>query len=79
MTTLAHPGERPTHKSQGNNTGNLVTLLRCWRVNGDIVVLMMDANEHVINGALFKQLSGNDLKIHDVAHCQVCQLIDPPI
>lgn len=37
---------------------DLLAQLREWRLKGDRVALMMDANEDVIDGAMCRQLSG---------------------
>ena len=47
---------------------DLLGLLRLWRSEGDRVILMMDANEHVINGALCRQLRGEDLRMSEAVH-----------
>ena len=47
---------------------DLLGQLRKWRKNANRVVLMMDANEDVINGAICKQLSGEDLNLREVVN-----------
>ena len=42
---------------------DLLTTLRSWRAAGHRVVLMMDANEHVLDGCLCKALLGDDLRM----------------
>ena len=42
---------------------DLPVVLRRWRGKGDRVVPTMDANEHVIDGAMYKQLTGEDLVV----------------
>ena len=37
---------------------------------GDRVVLIMDVNEHVIDGAMCKQLTGKDLQMREVVHSE---------
>ena len=50
---------------------DLLALLRRWRRKGHRVVLMMDANEHVEEGVMCRQLRGDDLKIREAVHHQV--------
>ena len=47
---------------------DLLSQLRKWRSNGDRVILMMDANEDVVDGVMCRQLSGEDLKMREVVH-----------
>jgi len=49
---------------------DLLEILRRWRKNGDRVVLIMDANEHVIDGAMCKQLAGEDLQMREAVHSE---------
>ena len=49
---------------------DLLTLLRKWRAQEDRVILMMDANEDVQDGAMCKQLRGDDLKMMEAVGTQ---------
>ena len=42
---------------------NLLDQLRKWRARGDRMILMMDANKDVIDGAICKKLSKADLNM----------------
>ena len=50
---------------------DLLTLLMRWRESGDRVVLMMNVKEHMLDGALCKQIAEDDLKMHEAVHGQV--------
>ena len=50
---------------------DLLTLLRAWRTAGRRVVLMMDANEHVTDGVMCRQLTKEDVNMTEAVHCQV--------
>ena len=45
---------------------DLLAQLRKWRTRGDRTVLMMDANEDVIDGAMCRQLGEEDLNLREV-------------
>ena len=49
---------------------DLLMILRRWQEKGDRVVLIMDANKHVIDGAICKQLAGDDLQMREVVHSE---------
>ena len=49
---------------------DLLALLRKWRKVGRRVVLMMDANEHVEDGIMCRQLKEGDLKMTEAVHQQ---------
>ena len=49
----------------------LSVLRRCGQRNSDRVVVMVEANKHLLNGALCKKLMMDDLKMHKVVHGQV--------
>jgi hypothetical protein len=49
---------------------DLLTQLRKWRAQGDRAILMMDANEDVIDGAMCKQLGKDALKMREVVYSQ---------
>ena len=43
---------------------DLLGALRIWRSNGEQVILMMDANEHVSDGTMCRQLRQSDIDMH---------------
>ena len=45
---------------------DLLHLLRQWRAQGDRLIVMMDGNENMNDGKLEKELSAEDLDMHDV-------------
>ena len=45
---------------------DILAQLKKWRANEDRIVLMMDANEDVVDGAMCKQLGGEDLNLREV-------------
>ena len=45
---------------------DLLAQLRKWRTRGDIMILMMDTNKDVIDGAMCKQLNRADLSMKEV-------------
>ena len=47
---------------------DLLATLRRWRAAGHRVVLMMDANEPVLDGCLCKALQGEDLMMQEAVH-----------
>ena len=49
---------------------DLLTQLRIWRTRGDRIILMMDANEDVIDGAMCKQLNRAVLNMKEVVFSQ---------
>ena len=49
---------------------DLLMILRRWQEKGDRVVLIMDANKHVIDGAICKQLAGDDRQMKDVVYSE---------
>ena len=49
---------------------NLIAVLRRWQAKGDRVVLIMDANENVLHGAMCKQLTQEDLQMREVVHSE---------
>ena len=49
---------------------DLVTVLEQWRVRGDRIILMMDANNNVFNGRLTKLLK-DKLEMCEAVHRQV--------
>ncbi len=48
-----------------------------WRVQGDQLVLMMDANEHVLNGPLCKDLVNDNIDLVEATHASTI-LPTPP-
>ena len=46
---------------------DLLAVLQRWREKGDRVVLIMDMNENVIDGTMYKQLAGEDLQMREVS------------
>ena len=49
---------------------DLLTQLRKWRVQGDREILVMDANEDVIDREMCKQLGNDALKMREVVYSQ---------
>ena len=49
---------------------DLLDQLRKWRADGDRVVLMMDANEDVIDGVMCRQFPKEDLLMREAVHAQ---------
>ena len=49
---------------------DLLAVLRRWWGKGDRVVLIVDVNEHVINGTMCKQMKGEDLQMRAVVHSE---------
>ena len=51
---------------------DLLAQLRKWRAKGDRIVLMMDANEDVVDGVMCRQLREEDINLREVvfAHTQ---------
>ena len=47
---------------------DILAQLKKWRANEDRIVLMMDANEDVVDGAMCKQLGGEDLNLREVVY-----------
>ena len=45
--------------------------LRHWRSLGDQVLLMMDANENVLEGAMVKKMAKPDIGLRAAVHSQV--------
>lgn len=50
---------------------DLLAALRRWKGQGDRLVLMMDANENVLQGHLCRQLQADDIDMVEVVHDQV--------
>ena len=49
---------------------DLLTQLRKWRTRGDIMILMMDTNKDVTDGAMCKQLQKADPNTKEVLFSQ---------
>ena len=49
---------------------DLLAQLRKWRTRGDIMILVMDTNKDVIDGAMCKQLNRADLNMKEVVFSQ---------
>ena len=49
---------------------DFLAVLQRWRAKGDRVVLFMDANEHVMDGAMCEQLTGGDPQMREVVHSE---------
>ena len=49
---------------------DLLAQLREWRARGDRTLLLMDANEDVIDRSMYKQLSKADLNMKEVVFSQ---------
>ena len=47
---------------------DLINLLRLWREKGDRLVLLMDANDHVVDGELAMRLRGEGLAMEEAVH-----------
>ena len=47
---------------------DLLHVLRRWRGQGDRVILIMDANENVLHGPMYKQLAKEDINMKEVVH-----------
>ena len=47
-----------------------LAVLRRWQEKGDRVVLIMDANKHVMDGSMCKQLAGEDLQMRDAVNSE---------
>ena len=48
---------------------HILQQLRKWRDKEDRAVLMMDANEHMIDGVMCRQPRNNDIGMIEFAHC----------
>ena len=49
---------------------DLLAVLQRWQEKGDRVVLIIDVNEDVIDGAMFKQLASDDLQMREIVHSE---------
>ena len=49
---------------------DLLAVLQRWQEKGDRVVLVINMNEHVIDGEMCKQLVDEDLQMREVVHCE---------
>ena len=49
---------------------DLINLLRTWPSARDTVVLMMDDNEHILNGEMSREIRGEGLRMREVVHDQ---------
>jgi len=50
---------------------NLCTVLQQWRGLGDIIILMMDANDKVLDGTLSKMLAEEGIEMKEAVHSKV--------
>ena len=50
---------------------HIVDAIKRWRTKGDRVVLMMDANENVLDGVLSKRLAEDDIRMREAVHRMV--------
>ena len=62
MNYIRHKGLRTDLKSIFRD--DLLGALRIWRGNGERTIMMMDANEHVSDGKMCKQLRQSDIDMH---------------
>ena len=62
MNYIQHKGLRTDPKSMFRD--DLLGALCIWRNNGERLILMMDANEHVSDGKMCKQLRQSDIDMH---------------
>ena len=49
---------------------DLLAVIRRWRKAGDRVILMMDANENVLDGNMCKQFKEDDIRMVEAVHSQ---------
>ena len=47
---------------------DLTSQLRCWRAAGERLILLMDANEHVLNGTIAQLLADSRIDMKEVSH-----------
>ena len=62
MNYIRQKGLRTNPKAMFRD--DLLGALRIWRNNGERVILMMDANEHVSDGTMCSQLRQPDIDMH---------------
>ena len=62
MNYIRQKGLRTNPKAMFRD--DLLGALRIWRNNGERVILMMDANEHVSDGKMCSQLRQSDIDMH---------------
>lgn len=67
--------QRAYHREQGDRRCprflfrlHLITQLRKWRDEGDRIILMMDANEHILRGKFSQMLRQCDLDLSEIVH-----------
>lgn len=53
---------------------DLLNQLRVWRAHGDRLILMMDANEHVLTGRMCRQLCSEGIDLHEITKSHVGSL-----
>lgn len=54
---------------------DLLNQLRVWRAQGDRIILMMDANDHVLTGKLCRQLTSEGIGLREITkafHGELC-------
>lgn len=49
-------------------SANLTNHLKRWRAQGDQIILIMDANEHILRSPLACRLHSDDIELSDISH-----------
>ena len=76
--------QRAYHKEQGDNRCprllfrlQLIKQLEEWRNDGDRILLMMDANEHILHGQFTSLLKKNKIDLSEIVHTRSTSPLPP--
>ena len=76
LSTYYKQSDRYIKKNGLNSTpkkmfrDDLCAVLKQWRLQGDRIVLMMDANDNVLNGHIAKALAKDGIELKEAVHAQ---------